>query len=131
MGHVQNKDKQFMLVKINSVPTNLEELQHFASFPNIVYIFTLKKLLQFRFIKYLLLKLRSRVKSVSRVTEINRTMVLPVLRKIMFHYRIEEIFLKIYWAGSSLITPGIIYRHQSQPIIFKKILENKNEKTVK
>ena len=109
-----------MLVKINSVPANLEELQHFASFPNIVYIFTLKKLLQFRFIKYLLLKLRSRIKSVSRVTEINRAMVLPVLRRIMFPYSIEEIVLKIHMAESSLITDGIIYRHQSQPIIFKK-----------
>ena len=120
-----------MLVKINSVPTNLEELQHFARFPNIVYIFTLKKLLQFRFIKYLLLKLRSRIKSVSRVTEINRAMVLPVLRKIMFPYSIEEIVLKIHLAESSLITDGIIYRQQSQPIIFKKNLENKNEKSAK
>ena len=119
-GVGENKGKQFMLVKINSVPSNLEELQHFASFPNIVYIFTLKKLLQFRFMKYLLLKLKSRVKSVSRMTEINRAMVMLVLRKIMFPYSTEEIFIKIHLAESSLITAGIIYRHQSQPISFKK-----------
>ena len=119
-GVGENKGKQFMLVKINSVPSNLEELQHFASFPNIVYIFTLKKLLQFRFIKYFILKLKSRVKSVSRMTEINRAMVLLVLRKIMFPYSTEEIFIKIHLAESSLITAGMIYRHQSQPISFKK-----------
>ena len=119
-GAGENKGKQFMLVKINSVPSNLEELQHFASFPNIGYIFTLKKFLQFRFMKYLLLKLKSRVKSVSRMTEINRAMVLLVLRKIMFPYSTEEIFIKIHLVESSLITAGIIYRHQSQPISFKK-----------
>ena len=63
-GPCVKKGEHFMLVKINSVPSKLEELHHFASFPNIVCIFTLKKFLQFRFRKCLLLKLRSRVKSV-------------------------------------------------------------------
>ena len=73
-----------MLVKINSVPSKLEELHHFASSPNIVCIFTLKKFLQFRFRKCLLFKLRSKVESIFRVTEINRAMVLLVLRQITF-----------------------------------------------
>ena len=62
-GAFAKRGEHFMLVKINSVPSKLEELHHFASFPNIVCIFTLKKFLQFRFRKCLLLKLRSRVKS--------------------------------------------------------------------
>ena len=71
----------FMLVKINNVPLKLEELLHFASFPNIVCIFILKKFLQFIFRKSSLLKSRSRVKSISRVTEINRAMMSLVLRE--------------------------------------------------
>ena len=67
-----------MLVKINRVPSELEQLQH------LVCIYTFKKFLQFRFRKYLPLKLRARVKSIYRVTEINRAMVLPVLSQIMF-----------------------------------------------
>ena len=83
-GPCVKKGEHFMLVKINSVPSKLEELHHFASFPNIVCMFTLKKLLQFRFRKCLLLKLISRDKSIFRVTEINRVMVLLVLCQIMF-----------------------------------------------
>ena len=77
-GACVKKGKQFMLVKINRVPSKLEQLQH------LVCIYTFKKFLQFRFRKYLPLKLRARVKSIYRVTEINRAMVLPVLRQIMF-----------------------------------------------
>ena len=83
-GAFAKRGEHFMLVKINSVPSKLEELHHFASFPNIVCMFTLKKFLQFRFRKCLLLKLISRVKSIFRVTEINRVMVLLVLCQIMF-----------------------------------------------
>ena len=83
-GACVKKCEHFMLVKINSVSSKLEELYHFASFPNIVCMFTLKKLLQFRFRKCLLLKLISRDKSIFRVTEINRVMVLLVLCQIMF-----------------------------------------------
>ena len=83
-GACVKKGERFMLVKINSVPSKLEELYHVASFPNIVCIFTLKKLLQFRSRKCLLLKLRSRVKSIFRVTEISKVMVLLVLCQIMF-----------------------------------------------
>ena len=50
-GACVKKAKQFMLVKINNVPSRLEELQHFASFPNIVCTFTLKTFPQFKFSK--------------------------------------------------------------------------------
>ena len=118
-GACVKKAKQFMLVKINSVPSKLEELLHFASFPNIVCTFTLKTFLQFKFSKCWIPKLRSRVKSISRVTEINRAMEMPVLHEIMFPCSIEEIFLEIHLAKSSLITAGIIYRHPNHPIIFR------------
>ena len=83
-GACVKKAKQFMLVKSNSVPLKLEELQHFASFPNIVCTFPLKTFLQFKLSKCLILKLRSRVKSISTATEINRAMEVPVLHQIMF-----------------------------------------------